>query len=578
MVNHPFFIYNAAAVTTLMDAMNNIYLQGVAQLLVQNNLLDQEKVFFYQHIAEKHHLSLLQYLVSNHIICPKVIASIIAIHFGVDMIDLDSIDIESIPTALVNETLIQRHHIVPLFTQDSQLYVATDDPSQHDALKAFQFHTGLHITPLVAETHKLTKLINQLLNLKEHQGLTDYVGGAQSSDEAVISDQFNEDEPVVKFVKRIILDAIEQGASDIHFEPYECEYRIRYRQDGLLVSVASPPSTLAARIAARIKVMASLDISERRTPQDGRFRMQLPHQSIDFRVSTCPTVAGEKVVMRILDTHSLKPDIDTLGFTPQQQAQFLHAISRTQGMVLVTGPTGSGKTMTLYSALNILNTGEINVLTVEDPVEINVHGINQVNINTKAGLSFASTLRAFLRQDPDVIMIGEIRDLETAEIAIKAAQTGHLVLSTLHTNSATETLSRLVSMGIPSFNIASSISLIVAQRLVRRLCNACKLLRTDLTPYSLIELGLPDTDTDILHSYQSQGCNQCTNGYRGRIALFEVMPISQSLAHMIMSGKHALDLLKQAKTEGMITLVEAGLEQVKSGLTSIEEIIKLRID
>ena len=545
----------------IMDAMKLTHLQGIAQLLVQINLLDTKKAVFFQQAALNSKLSLLAYLVNHNIICSTVIASSIARYFDVPIFDLDGFDITSIPTALINEHLIQRHRIVPLFTKNNLLYVATEDPSQHDAIKEIQFHTGLHVSPLVVETNKLTGLINQLLHQNEKKGLADTVSESINDDTDTTDHSYN-DEPVVKFINRLIFDAIEQGASDIHFEPYEHEYRIRYRQDGLLVAIASPPPTLSARITARIKVMAHLDLSERRVPQDGRFRMPISQaDSIHFRVSTCPTVGGEKIVMRILDTKLTTPEIDTLGFMPQQKSHFLAAIDRPQGMVLVTGPTGSGKTMTLYSALNILNTGEKNVSTVEDPVEINVHGINQVNVNPKAGLNFAGTLRAFLRQDPDVIMIGEIRDLETAEIAIKASQTGHLVLSTLHTNSAAETLTRLVNMGVPAFNIASSVSLIVAQRLVRRLCPACKIIRDDLNP-----------------SYKAQGCNLCTDGYRGRMALFEVMPITKTIAQMIVSGEHSVDLLKQAQAEGMITIYETGIEKIKLGLTSIEEIKRIMAD
>ena len=555
----------------IMDAMKNTCLQGIAQLLVQYHLLDHNNALFYQQAALDSQQSIIHYLVNNTVACPKAIAATIAQHFDVPMFDLDGFDASSIPAVLINEKLIQRHRIVPLYIQGNQLYVATDDPSQHDALKEIQFHTGLPVAPLVVETQKLSRLINLLSHQKENQGLINSIEEVKPDDNGNTA---GTDEPVVKFIKRIVLDAIKQGASDIHFEPYEQAYRIRYRQDGVLVVVASPPTALSARIAVRIKVMANLDISERRVPQDGRFKMQVsPTESIHFRISTCPTIGGEKIVMRVLDTILTKPDINTLGFLPQQKTHFLNAIARPQGMVLVTGPTGSGKTMTLYSALNILNTGEKNVSTVEDPVEVNVHGINQVNINPKAGLTFASTLRAFLRQDPDVIMIGEIRDLETVEIAIKAAQTGHLVLSTLHTNSAAETLTRLLNMGVHSFNIASSVSLIVAQRLVRRLCEACKIMRHDLTTYSLTESELSNTD-----SYKAQGCSQCTDGYRGRIALFEVMPVSKSMAQMIMSGNNSLDLLQQAQSEGMLTIRQAGLEYVKKGLTSLEEINRIRVD
>jgi len=551
-------------------------LSGIAQLLVEHKLLDKESAAFYQQDAINHNMGLPQYLVVNHIIPPDIIASSIAKHFGLPFFDLDNIELTSIPSTLMNEDLIQRHRVVPLFHQGNQLQVAMDDPSQYDACKDIQFYTGLHVVPLVVETHKLNRLINQLLHQHENQDLADLIDESPIDD---LAEKSCKDQPVVKFVKRIILDAVEQNVSDIHFEPYEQNYRVRYRQDGLLIAVASPPLTLSTRIAARIKIMSNMDISERRIPQDGRFRLRISHtKTIDFRVSTCPTVGGEKIVIRILDATSTKPEIDTLCFLPQQKSQFLHALSRAQGMILVTGPTGSGKTLTLYSALNILNTGEKNVSTVEDPVEINLHGINQVNVNPKSGLTFANTLRAFLRQDPDVLMIGEIRDLETAEIAVKAAQTGHLVLSTLHTNSAVETLTRLVSMGIPSFNIASSISLIIAQRLVRRLCNACKIIRNDLTPYNLTELGLSNTEDNILRSYTARGCIQCTDGYRGRIALFEVMPISTSIAEMIMTGKNSLKLLKQAQTEGMLTIFESGLERVRMGTTCLEEITRITAD
>lgn len=556
--------------------MTPSHLQGIAHLLVHNKLLDKEKAIFYQHAAQNNKLSLLQYLVGNNIISANILVTSIANHFGLPIFELDDFDISSIARKFIHETLMQRYRIVPLFIQNNQLHVVMDDPGQHEALKEIQFYTNHPITPLVVETPKLTRLINQLLHHHENQDLADLMTDYHQ-DELV--DTSGEDQPVVKFIRRILLEAIEQGASDIHFEPYEQNYRIRYRQDGLLITVATPPRILATRIAARIKIISSLDISERRLPQDGRFRMDIsPTKTIDFRVSTCPTTGGEKIVIRILDITSTQPEIDRLGLNSQQKQHFLHAISRPQGMILVTGPTGSGKTMTLYSALNRLNTGEKNVSTVEDPVEINIHGINQVNINLKTGLTFANTLRAFLRQDPDIIMVGEIRDLESAEIAVKAAQTGHLVLSTLHTNSAPETLTRLISMGIPSFNIASSISLIVAQRLIRRLCSTCKIIRDDLSSHNLIDLGLSAPDDMLLRSCKAQGCNQCINGYRGRIALFEVMPISKNITQMIMTGKNSLDILKQAQTEGMLTLFQDGLDKVRMKLTSLEELTRVMVD
>lgn len=576
---------------SIMPAAEEDRLQGIAQLLVQEDLFDKEKALQFQQLAASNKLSLLQYLVSKNVIAAKKIAVAVSRNFGLALLDLNCMDLDLLPVSLVSEKLIRRHNLVPLYNRGTQLYLATDDPSKQSALKEVQFHTGLYVTPVVVETDKLNELIDKLLHQKESQGLSDYFEESQdleglefSADEdekeadaqSTIS---NDDAPVVKFVNRILIDAIKKGVSDIHFEPYEREYRIRYRQDGLLNEIASPPAGLSARIAARIKVMSSLDISERRIPQDGRFKMKLSRsRAIDFRVSSCPTVAGEKIVMRILDPGSTKLGIESLGFSPLQQEHFLHAISKPQGMILVTGPTGSGKTVTLYTALNILNTIEANISTAEDPVEIKVSGINQVNINPKAGLTFSGTLRAFLRQDPDIIMVGEIRDLETAEIAVKASQTGHLVLSTLHTNSAAETLTRLVNMGVPSFNIASSVSLIIAQRLVRRICEHCKEGRDDMTEQSLIELGFSEEDAKTIKLYKAVGCNQCTNGYRGRIGLFEVMPMSKALGQMIMSGGTSLDILKQAQLEGMLTVYQAGLEKIKQGVTTIEEVNRVTVE
>ncbi len=565
-------------------------LQGISQLLVQEKLLEKDKALLYQKAALASKTSLLQYLVNTKILPAKQIALAVAYNFGVPLLDLAAIDLELIPLALVSDKLIRRHGIVPVFSRGKQLYIAIDDPSKQSSIKEIQFHTGLHANPIVVETDKLSALIDKLLHEKESQGLADYFEDSKDFDELEISAEdedkdteatglSSEDAPVVKFVNRILVEAIKKGASDIHFEPYEREYRIRYRQDGLLNEVASPPISLSSPIAARIKIMSNLDISERRVPQDGRFKMRLSRsRSIDFRVSTCPTVAGEKVVMRILDPGSIKLGIESLGFSALQRQHFLHSINRPQGMILVTGPTGSGKTVTLYTALNILNTIESNISTAEDPVEIKVPGINQVNINTKAGLTFSHVLRSFLRQDPDIIMVGEIRDLETAEIAVKAAQTGHLVLSTLHTNSASETLTRLVNMGIPSFNIASSVSLIIAQRLVRKLCESCKKIREDVTVNSLIELGFNEEDAKTMQIYQACGCSACTNGFRGRIGLFEVMSMSKELGRIIMSGGNSLDILEQAELEGMLTVYKAGLQKIKEGITTIEEVNRVTVD
>ena len=567
-------------------------LQGIAQILVQENLISKEKAFVYQKDALLAKISLLQYLVTNDILTSNKIGVAVSNNFGLPLIDLNSIDLDSLPISLVSEKLIRRHNIIPLFNRGKQLYLAIDDPTKQASLKEIQFHTGLYTNPLIVETDKLYELIERLLNKKDAQGLSDYFEESSDLDGIEFSVEEDEDKdtdaggvankedaPVVKFVNRILVEAIKKGVSDIHFEPYEHEYRIRYRQDGLLNEVACPPSNLSGRIAARIKVMSSLDISERRMPQDGRFKMKLSRtRSIDFRVSTCPMLAGEKIVMRILDPGATKLGIEALGFNITQRRHFLDAINKPQGMILVTGPTGSGKTVSLYTALNILNVMENNICTVEDPVEIKITGINQVSINPKAGLTFSGVLRSFLRQDPDVIMVGEIRDLETGEIAVVAAQTGHLVLSTLHTNSACETLTRLVNMGIPSFNIASSVSLIIAQRLVRKLCDNCKVPHENISVKSLVELGFSEEVANGLKIYKAVGCPQCSGGFRGRMGLFEVLPISKQIGKIIMDGGTSLDILKQAQLEGMHTIYQDGLEKIKEGTTTIEEVNRVTVD
>lgn len=571
-----------------MLGSNEFKLHGIGQLFVLEKLLDKPQAAEFCKNASAEKISLVQYLVKNNILSAIQIAFTAAHNFGVPMLDLDCIDIDSIPMSLVNEKLIRRHSMVPLFYRGNNLYLATEDPSKHASLKEIQFHTGLNTHAIIVEADKLSTLIDHLLTVQETQGLSKFVGDVTEFDGIIINEEehetsiatsITEDAPIVKFVNKILLDAIKQGASDIHFEPYEQEYRIRYRQDGILHEIATPPGSLAMRITARIKIMSSLDISERRIPQDGGFKMKISKtRSIDFRVSTCPTTSGEKVVMRILDPGSAKLGIEALRFSSIQKEHFIHAIKRPQGMILVTGPTGSGKTVTLYTALNILNTKEVNISTAEDPVEIKVPGINQVNINPKAGLTFSNALRAFLRQDPDIIMIGEIRDLETAEIAVKAAQTGHLVLSTLHTNSAAETLNRLVNMGIATFNVASSVTLIIAQRLARKLCEHCKVLRDDINKPGLLELGFAETDLERIKLYKAGGCTKCTNGYRGRVGLFEVLPMTKKLGQIIMSGGNSLDILRIAQEEGMITIYQSGLEKVKQGITTIEEVNRVTVD
>jgi type IV pilus assembly protein PilB len=564
-----------------MEASQHASLKGINYFLQHTNMLQQEKIIAYQEQASQAEISLLQYITQHQIICPTKLAMSLAEYFNLPFINLDHIDITSIPAAFIHDSLIRRYRMVPLYTDNHVLHIATDDPCQYQGRKDMQFYTGMHVMLNIVESHKLNIVINTLLNQKEQQDLSNYVHTNEKEfnitniAQQEKQDALDKDEPVVQFIHRMITDAIDQDASDIHFEPYERDYRIRYRQDGLLTTIAAPPYHLCNRIAARIKVMANLDISERRIPQDGRFQIQLlDKQATDCRVSTCPTIHGEKIVVRILDKQKNIPDLNTLGMSSEQKHHFLQAISKPHGMILVTGPTGSGKTMTLYAALNHLNTIEKNISTAENPVEMSIHGINQININAKTGLTFAKTLRAFLRQDPDIIMIGEMRDLETAEIAIKAAQTGHLVLSTLHTNTAADTIIRLSNMGIQSFNIASSLSLIISQRLVRRLCDTCKIIRTDLTTSSLSRLGV----SELWPSYQATGCNHCTRGYRGRMALFEIMPISKQIANLILSGASAINLFNKAQEEGMQTMYQSGLMLIRSGLTTFEEVHRVMVD
>ncbi|MDP3706033.1 MAG: type IV-A pilus assembly ATPase PilB [Legionellaceae bacterium] len=552
-----------------------VHLQGAAQPLVQQKLLTAEEALHYQDAAMRLSLRFVPYLVTHNILTARTIAVALASHFNLSFIDLNEVKDTMLADNSFHETWVNQHHVLPLFCRGNQLYVAVDDPSQHTALHDVQFHTGLPITPMVAETTQLTERINQLLYKKEHQGLTHYFAELPiiSAFEPLIATE--DDAPVVKFVNRIIHQAIEKGASDIHFEPYENYYRIRYRQDGLLHDIAEPPQNLATRIASRLKIMSNLDISERRMPQDGRFTIQQPNKAaVDCRVSTCPTVSGEKIVVRLLNTGFItEPDLELLSFSPRDKACFIQALSRPQGLILVTGPTGSGKSLTLYTALNRLNSGEKNISTAEDPVEMTLRGINQVQTNIKIGLTFATILRSFLRQDPDVIMIGEIRDLETAEIAIKASQTGHLVLSTLHTNSAAETLTRLVNIGIPAFHIVNAIRLIIAQRLVRRLCEHCKSVRDDVTPQHLSELGCTQPIKTNAVLYKAQGCPHCTQGYRGRIALFEVMPMSSHIEKIMMTPERKImDIVQQAQSDGMHTIQQTGFTYVLEGVTSFEEI------
>ncbi|BCX82664.1 type IV pilus assembly protein PilB [Methylomarinovum caldicuralii] len=558
-------------------------LSGLARCLVDAGLLTEEAAGQHQEQARRQQIPLSTYLVANKVLAPLEIARTASQQFGVPLFDLNAMDMAQAPIDLVSDKLIQKHHVLPLFRRGNHLFVAVSDPTNFQGLDEIKFHTGLNTETVVVEEDKLAKAIDVALEAADSsmQDLLDedldnlQVTNEEEETAAVsISESELEDAPIVRFVNKVLLDSIKKGASDIHLEPYEKSFRIRLRIDGILHEVASPPPSLATRIISRIKVMSRMDIAERRLPQDGRIKMKLSrNKAIDFRVNTCPTLFGEKVVLRLLDPTSAQIGIDKLGFEPDQQELFLKAIHKPYGMILVTGPTGSGKTVTLYTALNILNTPDRNISTAEDPVEITVPGINQVNVHPKAGLTFAEALRAFLRQDPDIIMVGEIRDLETAEIAVKAAQTGHMVLSTLHTNDAPQTLNRLAQMGVPPFNIASSINLILAQRLARRLCQYCK-QEARLPPEVLVQAGFREDELDdlVLFSANPEGCDHCTKGYKGRVGIYQVMPISPPIQRLIIEGANAMQLADQARQEGINDLRASGLNKVREGITTLEEI------
>ncbi|EIC30227.1 type IV-A pilus assembly ATPase PilB [Methylomicrobium album BG8] len=553
---------------------------GIAKCLIQKGFLSENEVRTHSQEAVKKNVSLVSYLVANKLVSARTIASVASAEFGVPFLELDALDLKSLPVKLINEKLIVKYQILPLFVRGKTIFVAMADPTNHQPFDEIKFQTRLHPECIIVEEDKLHKAIEAALEAPEASIATlldEDLGNlaVSSAEEEAAKNEVNsdvDDAPIVRFVNKILLDSVKKGASDIHFEPYEKNFRIRFRTDGMLHEVASPPSSVATRVISRIKVMARLDIAERRVPQDGRIKLIVSkNRTLDFRVNTCPTLFGEKVVMRLLDPTSAQLGIEKLGFEPDQQKLFLDAINRPYGLVLVTGPTGSGKTVSLYTGLNILNTIERNISTAEDPVEITVEGINQVNMNVKAGLTFAGALRAFLRQDPDVIMVGEIRDLETAEIAIKAAQTGHLVLSTLHTNDAPQTLNRLMQMGIPAFNIVSSINLIMAQRLARRLCQHCK-EPADYPDSVLISTGFKPEELKELRIYKSVGCEHCTNGYKGRVGIYQVMTLSEDMRRLILEGGNAMQLADQAKAEGINDLRASGLNKVRQGVTSIEEI------
>ncbi len=560
---------------------------GLIYTLVNAHLITSDKGKEIEDLVAKDGIPIISYLVENKIVDSEKLRELLEQEYGYPYLDLDQIDVSEIGEKYLNEKLIIKNHALPVYIQGKTLYLAMSDPTNITALDEFSFTYNMHTDTLLVDESKLQKAIGKLFKNALDDldvGLTDSelseVDALENPNESAATDTTEEGDeaPVVKFVNKLLLDAIKKGASDLHFEPYEKKYRVRFRIDGILHEVATAPVSLASKISARIKVMSHLDIAERRVPQDGRIKLKIsPTKSMDMRVNTLPTLWGEKIVMRILDSSAAKLNIDMLGFEDEQKKKYLDALAKPQGLILVTGPTGSGKTVSLYTGLSILNTVETNISTAEDPVEINLEGINQVQMNNKAGLNFASALRAFLRQDPDVIMVGEIRDLETAEVAIKAAETGHLVLSTLHTNSAPETITRLVNMGVAGFNIAATVTIIMAQRLARRLCEKCKIL--DNIPASeLLKIGYTQEDIDNglkIYKPNPEGCDRCSGGYKGRVGIYEIFKMSEHLAQLIMEGANSLQIAAEAEKEGMVPLRKSGLKKVAQGVTSLSEVFRV---
>jgi len=557
---------------------------GLPQRLVQDGVVDEAAMLEAVNAARERKTSVVTQLVASGAANARDIAVAASTEFGVPLFDLEAVTVDLDAVRLVSDKLLSKHRVLPLFRRGKRLFLAVADPTNLHAIDEVKFQTSLGIEAIVVEDDKLQRAIDRALEQVDDQmqALTDEAdvdleslevsGGEDELDDKIARDDV-EDAPIVRFVNKVMLDAIRRGASDIHFEPFEKFYRVRFRMDGVLKDIAQPPVQLAPKLSARLKVMSRLDIAERRVPQDGRIKMRLSKtRAIDFRVSTCPTLFGEKIVLRILDPAQAMLGIDSLGYEPFQKSLYERFLAKPQGMILVTGPTGSGKTVSLYTGLNILNREDTNISTAEDPAEINLPGVNQVNVNGKVGLTFAAAMRAFLRQDPDVIMVGEIRDLETAEIAIKAAQTGHLVLSTLHTNDAPQTLTRLVDMGVKPYAIATSVSLIIAQRLARRLCNNCK-QQVDVPREALLKEGFTEMDVaQGMKIFGPKGCANCTDGYKGRAGIYQVLPVTEAIARIILAGGSAVEIGTQAAKEGVWDLRRAGLEKVKSGITSLEEI------
>ena len=563
----------------------SVLMGGLAKRLVFENLINESVAIAAIQMAAKHKQPFVTQLVADNILDGSAIAVAAAQEFGVPLLDLDSYDFVHIPRKLIDTKLIKQHNVLPLFRRANRLHLAVSDPGNIAAFDEIKFHTGINNDVVVVEEEKLALAIADYINHEEVKSGSIAQLDADALEELNVEilpvdspeqETSTADEaPIVKFVNKILLDAIRTGASDIHIEPYEKTYRVRFRTDGILHEVTRPPINIAGRIASRVKIMSKIDIAEKRVPQDGRIKMKIfENRAIDFRVNTLPTLWGEKIVLRILDPSSAQMGIEALGYEEVQKQQFLSALHLHQGLILVTGPTGSGKTVSLYTGLNILNTPERNISTAEDPIEINLEGINQVPVNNKIGLDFSAALRAFLRQDPDVIMVGEIRDLETAEIAIKASQTGHMVLSTLHTNSAPETLTRLREMGIPAFNLATFVSLIIAQRLARRLCQHCK-EAAEYPEKVLLEEGFLREQLSRLQLFKAVGCGKCKEGYKGRVGIYEVVPITDVMTRIIMANGNSIEIADQAQKEGFNNLRQSALIKAGMGLTSLEEANRL---
>ncbi|MCD9124374.1 type IV-A pilus assembly ATPase PilB [Luteimonas fraxinea] len=567
---------------------NLVGITGIARRLVLDGALDEAAAREALEKATAARKQIAIYLREQKLVSTAQMAAAQSVEFGMPILDVSAVDSQATAVKLVNEELLQKHMVLPLFKRGARLFVGISDPTNAHALDEIKFHTNLTVEPILVDEDSIRRTLEIWLQSSDSFG--EELDGSEGLDALDVGSDDDpgkmdnvvdgkDDTPIVKFVNKVLVDAIKRGASDVHFEPYETDYRVRLRIDGILKQVAKMPVKLNGRITARLKVMAQLDIAEKRIPQDGRIKLNLSKtKQIDFRVSTLPTLFGEKVVLRILDASAAKLGIDKLGYEPDQQALFFEAIHKPYGMVLVTGPTGSGKTVSLYTALGILNDETRNISTAEDPVEIRLPGVNQVQQNNKRGMTFAAALRSFLRQDPDIIMVGEIRDLETAEIAIKAAQTGHMVLSTLHTNDAPQTIARLMNMGIAPYNITSSVTLVIAQRLARRLCSKCK-RRVDLPDHALLAEGYSEDQVRAgIELYEAVGCDECTNGYKGRVGVYQVMPMSEQIQEIILQGGNAIQIAEVAAQAGVNDLRKSALEKAKQGLTSLAEINRVTKD